>query len=92
MKLVRRIAELLFAWLALWLVLHTTHWLLIRYFGSVLPPAYSPALWTVDGIDAFFLVVFMTLQDYVNKIIEKRQAAFRTHPAARGGDPPEAGR
>ena len=69
----KRIAEPFLTWLALWLALHAIHWLLVRYFGSLLPPAFSPATWAGDGDDALFIKVFMTLQDYIHKATEKWQ-------------------
>jgi hypothetical protein len=84
-------AKLFRDWFVMWLVLHGLHWLLTRYFGAVLPPAYSPATWRGDGIDALCVTAFMRLQDWVHKIVEKRQGIVGTHPAA-SGDPPEAGR
>ena len=75
MKRVRRIAEPVFTWLALWLAIHSLHWLLVHYFGSVLPPAFSPATWAGDGIDAFVVAVGMAAHEWNHKFWEKRDPA-----------------
>ena len=67
----KRIVEFCCTYLIVMLGYHGLHWLLVHYAGSVLPPAFSPALWTVDSIDAFFIVFFMSFRDYIHKVWEK---------------------
>ncbi len=69
----KKALECLLVWLAIWVCLHEAHWMLVHYFVSVLPAALAPASWTGDGIDAFFIKVFMSLQDYMHKATEKWQ-------------------
>ncbi len=73
MEHAKRIAEPFLTWLVLWLALHGIHWLMVRYFGSLLPPAFSPATWTGDGIDAFVVTGTMAAHNYIHKATEKRQ-------------------
>ncbi len=82
----------------MWVCLHGLHWLTVHFFGTLLPPAFSPATWTGDGIDAFLAAAGLEFQGYIHKRMEKRlnrqpQEPIPPHPnKALSGGPPEAGR
>jgi len=69
---VKKALEWLLVWLGMWVCLHGAYWLAVHFFGALLPPAFSPATWAGDGIDAFFVAAGLGVRDYIHNRMEKR--------------------